>query len=68
MNSKEFLDSLLSSEIWIDLKTGEDLKGTLIWNDSETVGVEFIDYRKIKSVILYYKHSIKSIQSAVKSK
>lgn len=68
MDSKEFLDSLINKEIWIGLETGEDLKGTLIWNDLETVGVEFIDYNKIKSVILYYKQAIKSIQSAVKSK
>ena len=58
MDSKEFLDSLVGKEVWIEFKDGANPKGVLVWNDLETIGVKYIN----ESVYLYYKHSIRSIR------
>jgi hypothetical protein len=62
MDSKEFLDSLLDKDVCIKFRdTGESI-GTLVWNDPEAIGVKYNNGR----IVLYYKHSIRSIESAKK--
>jgi hypothetical protein len=73
MNSKEFLDSFIGKKIKVTFKNeeGELFFGILVWNDLDSIGMKFVpsEGSHVKErTVLYYKDSIKSIESAEKKK
>lgn len=71
MDSREFLASLINKEVWVNIRFSESLKGTLIWDDGSSIGLKFTpnegSYTK-ERIVLFYKSSLRSIESAEKGK